>query len=143
MNFNYSLGNDAYNYLRSQLEGGCRFLNQSEAMLNRWTYEGQKTDMPRVMWEDPVGNAGFSDRWIEDASYLRLKSLTLSYTLPIDNVFIHGFTVWAQANNLFTLTKYLGPDPEFSMGNGVLEQGIDRGLLANCRNFMLGIKINL
>ncbi len=143
VNFNYSLGNDAYNYLRSQLEGGCRFLNQSEAMLNRWTYEGQKTDMPRVMWEDPVGNAGFSDRWIEDASYLRLKSLTLSYTLPIDNVFIHGFTVWAQANNLFTLTKYLGPDPEFSMGNGVLEQGIDRGLLANCRNFMLGIKINL
>ncbi len=58
-------------------------------------------------------------------------------------MFIHGFTVWAQANNLFTLTKYLGPDPEFSMGNGVLEQGIDRGLLANCRNFMLGIKINL
>ena len=143
VNFSYSLGNDAYNYLRSQLEGGNRFLNQSVAMLNRWTYEGQVTDMPRVTWEDPLGNSAFSDRWIEDASYLRLKSLTLSYNLPINNVFIQGFTVWAQANNLFTLTKYLGPDPEFSLGNGVLEQGIDRGLLANCRNFMVGIKINL
>ena len=52
VNFNYSLGNDAYNYLRSQLEGGSRFMNQSIAMVNRWTYEGQKTDMPTVMWED-------------------------------------------------------------------------------------------
>lgn len=143
VNFNYSLGNDAYNYLRSQLEGGSRFMNQSIAMVNRWTYEGQKTDMPTVMWEDPMGNARFSDRWIEDASYLRLKSITLSYELPLNSTFIHGLTFWGQANNVFTVSKYLGADPDFSMSNSVLEQGIDRGLLANSRNFMLGIKINL
>ena len=90
-----------------------------------------------------MGNARFSDRWIEDASYLKLKAITLSYELPINNTFIQGLTIWGQANNLFTVTKYLGADPEFSMSNSVLEQGIDRGLLANCRNFMLGIKINL
>lgn len=143
VNFNYSLGNDAYNYLRSQLEGGSRFMNQSIAMVNRWTYEGQKTDMPTVMWKDPMGNARFSDRWIEDASYLRLKSITLSYELPLNSTFIHGLTFWGQANNVFTVSKYLGADPDFSMSNSVLEQGIDRGLLANSRNFMLGIKINL
>ena len=143
VNFNYSLGNDAYNYLRSQLEGGSRFMNQSIAMVNRWTYEGQKTDMPTVMWEDPMGNARFSDRWIEDASYLRLKSITLSYELPLNSTFIHGLTFWGQANNVFTVSKYLGADPDFSMSNSVLEQGIDCGLLANSRNFMLGIKINL
>lgn len=143
VNFNYSLGNDAYNYLRSQLEGGNRFMNQSVAMANRWSYEGQVTDMPTVMWEDPMGNARFSDRWIEDASYLRLKAITLSYELPINNTFIHGLTFWGQANNVFTISKYLGADPDFSMSNSVLEQGIDRGLLANSRNFMLGIKINL
>ncbi|WP_437440214.1 SusC/RagA family TonB-linked outer membrane protein [Paraprevotella clara] len=143
VNFNYSLGNDAYNYLRSQLEGGNRFMNQSIAMVNRWTYEGQNTDMPTVMWEDPMGNARFSDRWIEDASYLRLKSITLSYELPLNSTFIHGLTFWGQANNVFTVSKYLGADPDFSMSNSVLEQGIDRGLLANSRNFMLGIKINL
>ena len=143
VNFNYSIGNDAYNYLRSQIEGGSRFMNQSTAMLNRWTCEGQVTDMPKATWADPMGNARFSDRWIEDASYLRLKSLTLSYNIPLNKTFIQGLTIWGQANNLFTLSKYLGADPEFSMSNSVLEQGIDRGLLANCRNFMLGIKINL
>ncbi len=143
VNFNYSLGNDAYNYLRSQLESGYRFMNQSVTMANRWTYEGQQTNIPQATWEDPMGNARFSDRWIEDASYLRLKSITLSYELPINSTFIHGLTFWGQANNVFTLSKYLGADPEFSMSNSVLEQGIDRGLLANCRNFMLGIKINL
>ncbi|MCD8317494.1 MAG: SusC/RagA family TonB-linked outer membrane protein [Paraprevotella sp.] len=143
VNFNYSLGNDAYNYLRSQLESGSRFMNQSVTMVNRWTYEGQVTDIPQATWEDPLGNARFSDRWIEDASYLRLKSITLSYDLPINNTFIHGLTFWGQANNVFTISKYLGADPEFSMSNSVLEQGIDRGLLANSRNFMLGIKINL
>lgn len=143
VNFNYSLGNDAYNYLRSQLESGNRFMNQSVAMVNRWSYEGQVTDMPTVMWEDPMGNARFSDRWIEDASYLRLKSITLSYELPLNSTFIHGLTFWGQANNVFTVSKYLGADPDFSMSNSVLEQGIDRSLLANSRNFMLGIKINL
>ena len=143
VNFNYSLGNDAYNYLRSQLESGNRFMNQSVAMVNRWSYEGQVTDMPTVMWEDPMGNARFSDRWIEDASYLRLKSITLSYELPLNSTFIHGLAFWGQANNVFTVSKYLGADPDFSMSNSVLEQGIDRGLLANSRNFMLGIKINL
>ena len=143
VNFNYSLGNDAYNYLRSQLESGNRFMNQSVAMVNRWSYEGLVTDMPTVMWEDPMGNARFSDRWIEDASYLRLKSITLSYELPLNSTFIHGLTFWGQANNVFTVSKYLGADPDFSMSNSVLEQGIDRGLLANSRNFMLGIKINL
>ena len=143
VNFNYSLGNDAYNYLRSQLESGNRFMNQSVAMVNRWSYEGQVTDMPTVMWEDPMGNARFSDRWIEDASYLRLKSITLSYELPLNSTFIHGLTFWGQANNVFTVSKYSGADPDFSMSNSVLEQGIDRGLLANSRNFMLGIKINL
>ena len=77
--FNYSLGNDIFNYQRSLLEGGTYFLNQTTAMKNRWTTEGQKTDYPRVEYKDPMGNARFSDRWIEDGSYLRLSNITLSY----------------------------------------------------------------
>lgn len=141
--FNYSLGGDVYNYVRSQLEGGSRFMNQSSAMLSRWTAEGQATDMPKATFGDPMGNARFSDRWIEDGSYLRLRNVTLSYKLPINNTYIQGITVWGQANNLFTVSKYLGTDPEFSMGNSVLEQGIDRGLLSQGRSFYLGVKINL
>ena len=90
-----------------------------------------------------MGNSRFSDRWIEDASYLRLKTLTLSYKLPINNTYIQGITVWGQCNNLFTLTNYLGTDPEFSMSNRVLHQGIDAGLLSQGRSFNIGVRINL
>ena len=90
-----------------------------------------------------MGNACFSGRWIEDGSYLRLKNVTLSYKLPVSNSYIQGITVWGAANNLFTLTNYLGADPEFSMSTNILTQGIDRGLLPQSPNFSLGVKINL
>ena len=143
MNFNYSYGNDIYNYQRSQLESGSTFFNQTTALNRRWIVEGQRTDIPKATFGDPMGNARFSDRWIEDGSYLRLRSMTLSYALPINSIFLQGITVWATANNLFTLTKYLGSDPEVWAGNSVLYQGIDRGLTAQGRSILMGVKINL
>ncbi len=143
INFKYTLGGDVFNYYRQQLESGSRFMNQTTAMLNRWSYEGQQTDMPKATYGDPMGNSRFSDRWIEDGSYLRLKTLTLSYKLPISNTYIQGISVWGQANNLFTLTNYLGSDPEFSLSNNPLTQGVDAGLLSQNRSFHVGVKINL
>ncbi len=140
---NYSLGNDIFNYERMVLESGSRFNNQTITMANRWRYEGQQTDIPAIAYGDPMQNSRFSDRWIEDGSYLRLRNVTLSYKLPVSNAIIQGITVWGSANNLFTITNYLGSDPEFSMSNNILTQGIDRGLLPQSRNFSLGIKINL
>ena len=141
--FNYSLGNDVYNYLRAQLEGGNRFMNQTTALLRRWQVEDQVTDIPRITFQDPLGNARFSDRWIEDGSYLRLKSVTLSYDLPIKSEYIQGFQFWVQGNNLLTFTKYLGSDPEFSMTSSVIGQGIDLGRLGQSRSVVAGVKINL
>ena len=141
--FNYSLGNDVYNYMRQQLESGSRFMNQTSAMTQRWQIEGQQTDMPRIAFQDPMNNSRFSDRWIEDGSYLRLKTVTLSYDLPLKSEFIQGIQFWVQANNVFTLTKYLGSDPEFASTNAVLGQGIDMGQLAQGRSFVAGVKINL
>ena len=143
INFNYSLGNDVYNYMRSQLEGGNRFFNQTTAMLSRWQTEGQVTEMPKATFQDPMGNSRFSDRWIEDGSYLRLKTVTLSYTLPMRSTFLQGLQFWIQANNLLTFTKYLGSDPEFTMTSNVLGQGIDLGQLPQCRSFVAGVKVNL
>ena len=139
----YSLGNDVYNYERSLLEGGSRFYNQTTAMLSHWTTENQKTDIPRISYGDPMGNARFSDRWIEDGSYLRLSNVTLSYTIPINSTYLQGITLWGGAYNLFTLTRYLGSDPDCGVSGSVLLQGIDRGLLANSRSFALGLKVNL
>ena len=141
--FNYSLGNDAYNYYRQQLEGGSNFFNQTKAMLNRWSYDGQQTNTPRLVYGDPMGNSRFSDRWIEDASYLRLKKIQLAYNLPLSLSWLQGITIWGAAENLFTFTNYLGSDPEFSVSNNVLYQGVDAGVLSQSRSFHLGVKINL
>ena len=143
LRFNYSLGNDVYNYQRSQLEAGSRFMNQTTAMIRRWQVEGQQTDIPQITFQDPMGNSRFSDRWIEDGSYLRLKSVTLSYDLPLRNEYLQGLQFWVQANNVFTLTKYLGSDPEFTMTSSVIGQGIDVGQLSQSRSIVAGIKIKL
>ena len=94
---------------------------------------------------DPLGNSRFSDRWIEDGSYLRLRNLSLSYKVPVPVKWnwLQGLTVWGAAENLFTITKYLGNDPEFSASNNVLYQGIDTGTTPISRSFSLGFKINL
>lgn len=146
VNFKYSLGNDVFNYQRSQLEAANNIWNQTTAVVNRWRYDGHQTDVPRAMaatsdyW---VNNERFSDRWIEDGSYLKLKKVRLTYSIPLTLSWLQGLTVWGEANNLFTVSKYLGADPEVSCGNGVLYQGIDAGYLPQSRNFNLGVTINL
>jgi hypothetical protein len=139
----YSYGNDVYNYLRSNLEAGNSFNNQSTAMLNRWTYEGQQTNIPKAEYGDFMGNSRFSDRWIEDGSYFRVKSLSISYKIPINLQMFDQVHLWASANNLLTLTNYLGRDPEVSVNNAVLYQGIDTGLMPLTRSFTIGLKLNL
>lgn len=139
----YSLGGDVYNYQRQQLEKLSAFHNQTTAALGRWKAEGQAATMPRATYGDPMGNARFSDRWIEDGSFFKLKNVKLSYDFDINTTYIHGLTVWAAASDLLTLTKYLGSDPEVSMSSGALYQGIDNGYLAAGRSFYMGVKIKL
>lgn len=141
--FTYSVGNDVYNALRANLESGNDIFNQSTAMTNRWVAEGQMTDIPRATFGDPMGNSRFSDRWIEDGSYLKWKSLSLEYRIPIHNPYIQGVTLSFAVHNLCTWTKYLGPDPEFSFGNSPLYMGVDAGLIPATRDFNFGVKINL
>ena len=145
LGFNYSLGNDVYNYQRSVLNSGSTFYNQQVAETGRWRYEGQQAELPKAVYGDPMGNNRFSDRWIEDGSYLRLKTVNLSYRVPVPGnwTWLQGLTVWAEAQNLLTLTRYTGSDPEFSIGNSVFYQGIDCGNLAQGRAFYAGVKINL
>ena len=146
MNFKYSLGNDVFNYQRSVIESLNTTYNQSTAALRRWTYEGQQTDMPKVCYntsEDWRNNERFSDRWIEDGSYLKLKNVRLTYTIPYSNSWLLGLKVWGEANNVFTLTKYLGTDPEMSCKNSSIYRGIDNGLTPYGRSFNVGVSINL
>ena len=130
--FSYSKDNIAYNAVRQQLEAVSTTNNQSIAAVNRWTVEGQKTDMPKATWKDPVGNSYFSSRWMEDASYLRMKNVTLSYTFSktLWNFFRSG-TIYVTGENLLTFTDYLGMDPEFSYSYAENMQGFDNAKLSS------------
>lgn len=139
--FTFSQGNDIFNYTRMQLESMSGYNNQSEAVANRWRSDGQVTDMPRAVWGDPTGNARFSDRWIEDGSYIRLRTLSLVYDIPVKASALKYIKIYATGNNLFTWTKYLGYDPEFSSTNNVYGQGIDLGLQPVYKTVQLGIRL--
>lgn len=142
-NFNYSIGGKAYNATRRSLESMQNLYNQSTAVLNRWRSEGQKTNMPRVAYGDPSGNNLFSDRWIEDNSYLRLGDLTLSY--DIENPF-HGIfrsaTLWLSGRNLLTFTNYLGVDPEFAYSYDPALRGFDYGKTGHYKTVKVGFTMN-
>ena len=141
--FTYSYGNDVYNSLRASLESMTDERNQTVAALNRWSREGHVTSMPRAQWGDPMQNARFSDRWIEDGSYLRLKTLSLAYDIPMTVHFIKGLQVYVTGNNLLTFTKYLGYDPEFSAQQSPLYYGVDVGAMPMPRSFLIGVKLGL
>ncbi|MDR1341621.1 MAG: SusC/RagA family TonB-linked outer membrane protein [Prevotellaceae bacterium] len=139
----FSYGNDVYNALRANLEAMTGTENQTVAAGNRWSYEGHQTSTPKAVWGDPRGNARFSDRWIEDGSYIRLKSLSIAYDIPLRLNFIKGLQVYATGNNLLTFTKYLGYDPEFSAMQSPLYYGVDMGITPHPRAVMLGVKLGL
>jgi TonB-linked SusC/RagA family outer membrane protein len=87
--------------------------NQLASVMNRWTPSNPSTSMPRAAATDPGANARFSDRWIENASYLRLANLQIGYTLPNFNVKVFDRArIWIAGSNLFTATKWTGIDPE-------------------------------
>jgi TonB-linked SusC/RagA family outer membrane protein len=142
-NFLYSIGNDIYNQTRRTLESMTTFANQTEAVLNRWKVDGQVTSVPKAVYGDPMGNSRFSDRWIEDGSYLKFKNLTLSYDLPIKQGVFTGIQLYGVVDNIYTFTSYKGYDPEFSMSTSPLGYGIDSFIVPQSRTFYVGLKIGL
>ncbi len=142
--FNFSVGNDIYNGLRYNLEKMSGYENQSTAVSYRWVAEGQQTNMPKAVWGDPMGNSEFSSRWIEDGSYLRLKTVVLGYDFKVNDMnYIKYIKLYASADNLLTFTKYLGYDPEFSATSSIFGQGTDIGLAPQFRTIQLGLRLGL
>ena len=140
--FSYSVGNKMYNAVRRSLESESDFYNQSAAVARRWQAEGQVTDMPKAVYGDPMNNSRFSNRWIEDASYLRLDNVTLNYTIKSKMFkFIRGGNFFVSAENLFTLSDYLGLDPVNSYSYDPMMQGFDYCKVALPRTVKFGFKM--
>jgi TonB-linked SusC/RagA family outer membrane protein len=140
--FTYSVGNDIYNYVRYKGESMDTYANQLTSVLDRWSSSNTGGQLPRTSFGDPTGNSVFSDRWIEDGSYLKLKQLTVSYALPESGMY-RGINLYLTVSNLFTLTRYSGQDPEFYYMNNPFYMGVDYGKLPHSRSFIIGVKLDL
>jgi len=138
-----SYGNDIYNISRMETEGMYDAKNQSVAVLDRWQRPGMVTYMPRATTTKE--NLLTSTRFVEDGSYLRLKSLTLSYNISsaaLKKVMISRIQPYFTAQNLLTLTKYKGFDPEVNQyGGSALVQGIDYGTYPQSKSYVVGFNV--
>lgn len=117
----YNVGNKIYNSAASNTQGMSTVYGQDAAVLNRWTPTNTNTNIPRAVYGDPNTNTRNSDRFLENGSYARIKTVTLGYTLPsalLSVAHIRTARVFAQAQNLVTFTKYSGLDPEVSTFSG-------------------------
>lgn len=131
-------GNEIYNANRIWQEGMSVPQNQLKDVIYRWNGEGSTNLIPRAVYGDPNKNTRHSDRFIENGSYLRLKNLTLGYTLPAKisrKVFMENFRVYFTAQNLFTISKYSGFDPEVGVN------GIDLSNYPLTRSFSFGLNV--
>ncbi len=151
-----SKGNDLFNITRIALEspGGT-----GAAILNRWSPDNENSSIPAIIDQQTRANSGLSSkvkipstsanrtsRWVEDASYARLKNITLGYNLPasaVRNIHLTNLRVYASATNLLTITKYSGSDPEVSSYTGNDAQlGSDFNVYPQSRTFNIGVNIS-
>jgi TonB-linked SusC/RagA family outer membrane protein len=144
-------GNKIYNALRATTEGMVRFFNAGTKVLDAWTPTNTNTNVPRAESSDPNQNARPSTRFLEDGSYLRLKNVMLSYTIPDKSLqsltkgVVKNFRIYVSAQNILTFTKYTGYDPEVgnrAPGSSSLTNGIDYAVYPQPKAYQIGINAN-
>ncbi len=141
-----SHGNDMINLNQLFLEDMTAIHNVSaEAWGNRWTPENPSNDFPRVLAGRTTDVGVVSSKFIEDASYVRLKNVTLGYNLPssvLQNISMRSCRIFASATNLLTLTDYKGYDPEgSSYGTSTAYPGVDQGRYPLTKTYTFGINL--
>jgi hypothetical protein len=161
-NFNFMIGNQVYNANKVEFTSSRKFYNRNLVEMmdvdNRWTNIDWSTgelitdaaqlksvNAGKTMWSPAVGNAVFSDWAVEDASFLRLQSATVGYTLPetlTRKVFIKKARIYVTGTNLFCLTRYSGYDPEVDTRRSTpLTPGVDYSAYPKSIGFVAGLNL--
>ncbi|MEP1487979.1 MAG: SusC/RagA family TonB-linked outer membrane protein [Algibacter sp.] len=147
--FTFSVGNDIDSFsLARDTNFASTFIGENKvtSVLNAWTPENPDTDIPRLVYFDPNNNDRVSSHYVNDASYLRLKTLNFSYTfskraLEQIKLFDH-ISIFMTAQNLFTITSYPGADPEASnLFNNDISAGRDNNRFPIAKVFTTGVRI--
>ena len=150
-----SYGNKIYLQVNQDIEGFYRPFNITQRVYDeRWHGEGTSNTMPLVSWRDQPNNVKEpSSRFLEDASYCRLKNVQLGYTIPrqlTNRLHIKGLRFYVTGENLITITKYTGLDPEMHISNNVTVEkypsdvaaGIDWGTYPSAKSYIVGVNLN-
>ena len=141
----YSIGQDVINGMRRETECMDEGLNQAVSIERRWKKQGDITDMPRAV-EGMSRNYAASSRWVEDASYLKLKDISLTYNFDhtlLQRTFIKSLSVWVSGMNLLTWSKYKGVDPEVGFNKGKAKTiSMDAQNTAPPMRFTFGLRAN-
>ena len=161
-NFNYMIGNDVYNANKVEFTSSRKYYNRNLInMMNvadRWTNidwaTGELVNDPdllnamnagKTMWNPAIGTAVFSDWAVEDASFLRLQTVTLGYTLPeslTEKIYLNKVRVYVTGTNLFCLTGYSGFDPEVDTRRSTpLTPGVDYSAYPKSIGFVAGVNV--
>jgi TonB-dependent starch-binding outer membrane protein SusC len=144
--FNFSYGGKVMNDLRRNRNKMLTTNSLGQDVRARWRKEGDVTNFPMLRYGDKMENFRESDFNLEDASYTRLKDVTLSYRIPSKNLkksFIKGFNVYITGSNLLTWSNYTGYDPEVNTSTNPFVRGVDNGSFPKNRSYNLGIDLTL
>jgi TonB-dependent starch-binding outer membrane protein SusC len=140
-------GNKIYNGLRQDMEGMNLEFNYSKATLNAWTPDNH-SNIPRAVINDPNFNTQSSTRFLENGSYLRMRTLQIGYTVPeslVQKLKITSLRAYVSANNLFAITNYSGFNPDIGRSGSILDRGVDFGHVAYpiARVLSVGVQLSL
>ncbi|WP_448777527.1 SusC/RagA family TonB-linked outer membrane protein [Bacteroides congonensis] len=149
--FNFRYGNKVINKMGMSLQNMSSYNNQSKAVLRRWRhpYEDESTApsdlLPRAVYGSKNAyNYLGSDRFVEDGSFLRFKTLTVKYTFnkkQLQKTFLQSCSVWTTLSNLYVWTNYSGMDPEIALTGGAFRMGEDNSRIPRSFTAMLGMSV--
>jgi len=141
--FNFDLnGQNGNKVINAKQTARYGIYNFEARYVDRWTKENPSNTEPRIT--NGGHNFRMSDRFVEDGSFVRLRNVTLGYTLPpalIQKIKGNKFRVYVSATNLWTSQKYTGYSPEFNARNNVFEVGIDRGIYPVAKTILGGLEL--
>jgi len=144
--FQFSYGNEIYSEINHQRNSVVRYNNLSADGLRRWRQQGDITDFPRPVLDDPLqSDSRVQSRWIEDGSYIKLKNVNFRYRFSpglINRIGLRQLEAFVTATNLITWTRYTGFDPDVNSYAG-LRVGVDEGSYPQNRSVIFGLNIGL
>lgn len=142
--FQFSYGNEIYSEINHQRNSVVRYNNLSTNALDRWRNQGDVTDFPKPVRDDPMqSDSRIQSRWVEDGSYIKLKNVNLRYSFSsslVERLGVKKIDIYITGSNLITWTHYTGFDPDVNSYSG-LRAGVDEGSYPQNRTIMFGLNI--